>query len=292
MGIKIKYRTPQKSEFTPNDIIIDVKNGCLFYKSLNFLFKVQGDLIEGATTSTLGNTSDPIILKNAPGIPIDSSTVQIGKTDDPLRGTLTIQTKNSKVEIGSVNQHFCHFYDESSPKGFFFNKQISVNSGVFSSHSADLQLQCNRDNTKTRVLLKNGAVNPRVEIYGDLIAKAHGTNALGQLQAENDVIAFASDKRLKENIIEIPNPIEKIKQLRGVYYDWKKNVKEKGFNPNRKTNEIGMIAQEVEKIIPQAIEPAPFNNNYKTIKYDRIIPLLIECIKDQQKQIDNLKTLI
>ena len=291
MGIKIKYRTPQKSEFTPSDIIIDVKNGCLFYKSLTNLYKVQGDLVEGNIT-TSGNSSDPITLKNAPGIPIDSSTVQIGKTDDPLRGTLTIQTKNSKVEIGSVNQHFCHFYDESSPEGFYFNKQISVNSGIFNSYSADLQLQCHRDNTKTRVLLKNDVADPLVEVYGDLIAKAHGTNALGQLQAENDVVAFASDKRLKENIIEIPNPIEKIKQLRGVYYDWKKNVKEKGFNPNRKINEIGMVAQEVEKVIPQAIEPAPFNNDYKTIKYDRIIPLLIECIKDQQNQIDKLKSLI
>ena len=238
------------------------------------LYKVQGNLVEGNIT-TSGNTSDPITLKNAPGIPIDSSTVQIGKTDDPLRGTLTIQTKDSKVEIGSVNQHFCHFYDESSPEGFYFNKQISVNSGIFNSYSADLQLQCHRDNTKTRVLLKNDVAN-----------------ALGQLQAENDVVAFASDKRLKENIIEIPNPIEKIKQLRGVYYDWKKNVKEKGFNPNRKINEIGMVAQEVEKVIPQAIEPAPFNNDYKTIKYDRFIPLLIECIKDQQNQIDKLKSLI
>ena len=58
-----------------------------------------------------------------------------------------------------------------------------------------------------------------------------------------------------------------------------------------------MIAQEVEKVIPQAIEIAPFDDdykgkereNYKTIKYDRLIPLLVECIKEQQKQINNLQ---
>ena len=50
-----------------------------------------------------------------------------------------------------------------------------------------------------------------------------------------------------------------------------------------------MIAQEVEKVIPQASYPAPFNEKYKTIQYDRLIPLLVECIKEQQKQIDNLK---
>ena len=57
-----------------------------------------------------------------------------------------------------------------------------------------------------------------------------------------------------------------------------------------------MIAQEVEKVIPQAIDIAPFDEykgtereNYKTIKYDRIIPLLVECIKEQQKQINKLQ---
>ena len=55
-----------------------------------------------------------------------------------------------------------------------------------------------------------------------------------------------------------------------------------------------MIAQEVEKVIPQAITDAPFDereegDKYKTIKYDRIVPLLVECINEQQKQIDELK---
>ena len=58
-----------------------------------------------------------------------------------------------------------------------------------------------------------------------------------------------------------------------------------------------MIAQEVEEVIPQAIEIAPFDDKYegtdrekyKTIKYDRIIPLLVECIKEQQKQINKLQ---
>ena len=51
------------------------------------------------------------------------------------------------------------------------------------------------------------------------------------------------------------------------------------------------FAQEIEQIIPQAIEPAPFDKEYKTIKYNRLIPLLVECIKEQQKQIDELKSL-
>ena len=121
-------------------------------------------------------------------------------------------------------------------------------------------------------------------------------NSPGTIKSNGDVIAFASDKRLKENIINIENPLQKIKQLRGVYFDWKDKTKELGFIPPTMKNEIGMIAQEVEAVIPQAIDTAPFDNSYKgtdrekykTIKYDRLIPLLVECVNEQQKQIDNL----
>ena len=130
------------------------------------------------------------------------------------------------------------------------------------------------------------------------------------LRVGGDIIAFASDKRLKENIVEIPNSIEKIKQLRGVTYDWKDSALNLGFETLRQHNEIGLIAQELEKVIPQAIERAPFDNTdnkkiyvsgsridgetepYKTIKMDKVVPLLIEGIKEQQKQIDELKELV
>ena len=103
-----------------------------------------------------------------------------------------------------------------------------------------------------------------------------------------NVTAYASDLRLKENIELIPNPIEKIKKISGVTFDWKKGVRKMGFTPTD-DHEHGMIAQELEKVIPDAIAPAPFNLKYKTIRYEKVIPLLIEGIKEQQDQIDYLK---
>ena len=124
-----------------------------------------------------------------------------------------------------------------------------------------------------------------------------------------DVIAFASDERLKENIINIDNPLEKLKQLKGVYYDWKDKAIDLGLSIKRQYNEIGLLAQDLEKVIPQAVTRAPFDtiNNekiytsppnptridgeidpYKTIKMEKIIPLLIEAIKEQQIQIEIL----
>jgi len=309
MAIKIKYREPSRTEFSTTDIIIDVKDGCLYYKDNNHVYKLKGDnrsadVIEEEnnytnvtnttiTNTTTGDTDDPIILSNPPNAPSDGSTVEIGKRDSSTQGTFRIRSSFGHVDIGHANSSFCHFYKSTEGSaGFYFNESISTAGNVFSSHNGNLQLQCQRDTSRSRIVIVNSQDDPLVRVKGNFIAQAHGTSATGTVSAENDVIAFASDKRLKENIIKIPDPLEKIKQLRGVYYDWKKDVKEKGFHPTRKTNEIGMIAQEVEKVIPQAIEPAPFDNEYKTIKYDRIIPLLVECIKDQQKQIDELKSLI
>ena len=115
-----------------------------------------------------------------------------------------------------------------------------------------------------------------------------------------------SDERLKENIIKIEKPLEKIKQLNGVYYDWKDKAIKYGLGVNRQYNEIGLIAQDLEKVIPQAVSRAPFDNinneelyvsgnridgeidPYKTVKMDKVVPLLIESIKEQQKQIELL----
>jgi len=87
----------------------------------------------------------------------------------------------------------------------------------------------------------------------------------------------SSDEQLKENISTIQNPIDKVNALRGVDFNWKENGKK----------QIGVIAQEVEKILPELVEMRP--DGYKGVHYDNIVGLLIEAIKEQQKQIDELK---
>lgn len=98
----------------------------------------------------------------------------------------------------------------------------------------------------------------------------------------------ASDERLKENITLIPNALEKIDKLRGVTFDWKDDVEEKGFIPYAK-HETGVIAQDVQKVIPDAAVPAPFDKNYLTVKTEKITPLLIECIKELKAEVQLLK---
>lgn len=123
------------------------------------------------------------------------------------------------------------------------------------------------------------------------------------VSAIGDVIAFASDRRLKENFEPIASPLEKVLKLNGCTFDWKSKVKELGFYPTREKNEIGLIAQDVQAVIPQAVAPAPFDQewdneegknvsksgeDYLTVKYEKLVPLLIEAIKEQQSQIEAL----
>src|SRR6056300_350708 len=110
----------------------------------------------------------------------------------------------------------------------------------------------------------------------------------GNAAVSGNVTAYSSDERLKTNITPIENPIEKVKQLSGVEFDWKDNVEELGFTPRVK-HETGVIAQNVQSVIPDATPNAPFNEEYLTVQHEKIIPVLIEAIKEQQKQIDELK---
>lgn len=108
------------------------------------------------------------------------------------------------------------------------------------------------------------------------------------LYCSGDIIAYASDERLKENITLIQDPLEKLSKINGYTF----NFNEKGSDvvgQPRDRKQVGVLAQEIEQVLPEVIESAPGDNEYKTVKYDKIVPLLIESIKEQQKQIEELK---
>ena len=100
-----------------------------------------------------------------------------------------------------------------------------------------------------------------------------------------------SDLRLKENVEPISNPLEKVNQLQGVTFDWNDKAKEVAKAREMDT-ETGLIAQDVEKVVPDAVIPAPFNYNYKTINYDKIVPLLVESVKTLSDKVNKLEAII
>lgn len=118
-----------------------------------------------------------------------------------------------------------------------------------------------------------GVIQGNLTLTGKLSSK-------GDIITDGDIVAFASsDRNLKENIYNIPNSLEKVLQLNGVCFNWKENNTAK---------DIGVIAQEVEQVLPEIVTTRA--NGYKAVQYDKLIPLLIESIKDLKNQIDDLKT--
>jgi trimeric autotransporter adhesin len=87
---------------------------------------------------------------------------------------------------------------------------------------------------------------------------------------------YTSDRRLKENFESISSPLAKVLKLRGLQFDWKKDGQ----------REIGFIAQDVEKVVPELVETA--DNDLKSVKYGNITALLVEAFKDLKSLVDDL----
>ena len=120
-----------------------------------------------------------------------------------------------------------------------------------------------------------------------------------ELNVTGDVVANTSDKRLKTNIVNIDSPLEKLNKINGVYFNWNETAKELNQKDTNK-REVGFIAQEVQSVLPEIVSLAPFDTiehtnqsksgeNYLTIQYEKMVPLLVECIKELKKEIEELK---
>jgi hypothetical protein len=126
---------------------------------------------------------------------------------------------------------------------------------------------------------------------------ASGTT--GEIRATGNISSNYSDERLKENIELIPNALDKVDQLRGVTYTPNSIAESFGFI---KKQEVGVLAQDVKQVLPEAVRPAPFDimlyensemsrtgENYMTVQYEKLVPLLVEAIKELNKEIKKLK---
>ena len=116
-------------------------------------------------------------------------------------------------------------------------------------------------------------VDTSVVVGSGVTITTNGINVVGVVTATD--FNSASDLSLKTNIQSISNPIDKILQINGVTFNWRESNK-----PS-----VGIIAQEIEKVFPELVN----GENPKTVNYNGLIGLLIECVKEQQTEINNLK---
>jgi hypothetical protein len=129
----------------------------------------------------------------------------------------------------------------------------------------------------------------------------------GAIRSLSDVVAYYSDIRLKHKFEPITSALEKVQSLEGFTYESNELAKELGYNEAYDNltgkRKVGVSAQQVQEVLPEAVTLAPFDTyknedgtiesksgkDYLTVKYEKIVPLLIEAIKEQQQQINELK---
>jgi hypothetical protein len=131
-----------------------------------------------------------------------------------------------------------------------------------------------------------GTTNPsgttRINYAGDLY--------VNNLYAINEVSAFVSDERLKSIEGNIGGALDKVQKLNGFFFKFNETAKDLGYVGDERM--VGVSAQQVKEILPEVIADAPIDNKYMTVHYDKLVPLLIEAIKELKKEVDELKSKI
>ena len=145
----------------------------------------------------------------------------------------------------------------------------------------------------SRVLVPTSNANTTVYSLG---VGTNPSGRVGEIRAIWNITAFYSDQRLKDISGNIPDALQKITSISGVYYKENDVARQYGYDSGE--THVGVIAQEVQAVLPEAVKPAPFDidkdggsksgENYLTVQYEKLIPLLVQAIKELNDKVDEL----
>jgi hypothetical protein len=223
--------------------------------------------IGAGTSSTVGTVTSVGGTGTVSGLSLSGTVTSTGNLT--LGGTLSLTSGNVTTALGFTP------YNATNPNGYITG--VSFN-GISSKTGGTGTYQTSGDF--------------RAPIFYDSANTAYyfdGSSTGDSIRVAGDVVAYYSDERLKDIKENIPNAINKVLSLNGFYYEPNEIAQKLGY---KKKLEIGLSAQEVERILPEIIKDAPIGHGYKTLDYGKLTPLLVEAIKEQQQQIEELKTLI
>ena len=228
-----------------------------------------GTIANARTTAATANGASTIVLRGTSG---EFSAGAITGSSFTGSGSGLTSIPNSATTAASANGASTIVARDASGN-------FTANVGTFTTVAGTLSTASQTNITATGTL-----TNLQATSFGCGTA-ASGT--AGEIRATNNVTAyFSSDERLKDNVQVIANALAKVLQIRGVEFDWN-NLDEPEDGYFVRKHDIGVIAQEIEKVLPEVVGTR--EDGMKAVKYDRIIPLLIEAIKELKAEVDALK---
>jgi hypothetical protein len=267
----------------------------------------------------LGNSTENLYVKVSPHSTVSSEKLSIvntyGTAEDAISlnsiagGAKLLVADSKNLVLGNSGEDI---YFKVSPSATAANEKISVvnsngtatDSILINSVSGGLTMTSSgavnlASSSSTLTMTSGGVVNLATNNNTGAVNIAtlgDRTTTIGVNSGSSKVIldsvdvqitngfTTTSDIRLKENFEPMSNALELVSQLNGLYYTWKKDA---GTDKPRK---LGFIAQEVEKVIPELVKTD--SEGMKSVDYVSVIPVLVEALKHQQKQIDELKALL
>ena len=249
---------------------------------------VTGNLTISGTTTTVNtqdlNVADNFILLNSDVSPSTTPSENAGVEINRGNATKVSITWNESLDKWTFTNDGTNFSNigSSAAESYANSAYAQANTGTVLA-----QASFNFANTVNDVVVATNR-DQQMNSLGVGIAPS---GVAGEILAIDNITAYASsDRRLKERITNIPDALEKVLKLNGVEYDWIDSyIDERGGEDNYfvRKHDVGLIAQEVEEVLPEIVADRP--NGFKAIKYERVVALLVEAIKELSNKIDKLE---
>ena len=225
-------------------------------------FDIPVSTITGQDPSRLSEVFDEVIIKERLLVEGGNSGTILSQFDGPVKFTNTVRFTDDVQFVGPIQA----------------TSTITTNQPITAE---DIYVgTIHLDATNNEVTTTSGNLN-LCSTTGSLVAICTNTTIEGTLQVTDDITAFwSSDERLKDNIKPIDDPLAKVISISGNTFDW-------NDKSNKSGHDVGLIAQEIEKVLPEAVTTR--DNGYLAVDYHKVVPLLVEAIKELSDKVSALE---
>jgi hypothetical protein len=234
----------------------------------------------GSFTTTSGSMRAPLFYD------LDNTGYYLDPASTSNLNVLAVQRAYAGYDAGVTNSFSCSDWFRSSGASGWYN--ASYAGGIFMQDSTWVRVY------NSKAFLAEDTIQSNSSVRGPIFYDSNNTAYYADFAATGDsiraagnIVAYYSDERLKKHLGKIENALDKVDQLEGFYYEANEVAQKLGYKAKR---EVGVSAQAVQRVLPEIVTDAPIDARYLTIDYERLVPLLIEAIKELTVEVKTLKS--